>query len=573
MNTKHPGFGVIAKVAGLVLVAGGLLLAAERAAAVGSWVPLSSGPPGAPFLELMLLMPDGTVMVQEAGSNNWYRLTPDLKGSYVNGQWSAAGAIAPMHYNRTYYSSQVLRDGRVFVAGGEYSNSGWSTAEIYDPQANVWHLLTIPAGLLNTNIQTLSNGAKTSGFSDSQSQVLPDGTVLVAPIYPGLARQTLIFNPVGNNFSGGAQTVGNQNEVSWVQLADRSTLSIDKKSLNSERYIPATGTWIPDAPLPVQLYSSSAEIGAGFLLPDGRAFFLGGSGSTAYYTPSNTTSSSYWTTGPNITNGLVAQDAPAAMMVNGKILCAFTSTTNHNPIFFYEFDSNTGIFAPTPASGSPPNLFQISDATCMLALPDGTVLFSNTGTQLYDYQPNPPPLAAGKPTISAITAKIAGVSYHLTGTKLNGISQGAAFGDDAQMDSNYPLVRLTDSGGNVYYARTYNWSTSAVATGSAVVSTDFAVPGAVPPGTYSLVAVANGNPSDPVSFTYNAPVWVDFNYFSPFGFYFGTFSEPYNTLSNGVSALASGGTIAIKPGSSTEAMTISKPMTITAVGGAATVGH
>jgi hypothetical protein len=66
---------------------------------------------------------------------------------------------------------------------------------------------------------------------------------------------------------------------------------------------------------------------------------------------------------------------------------------------------------------------------------------------------------------------------------------------------------------------------------------------------------------------------INFNYSSPFGFYFGTFSEPYNTLSNGVSAVASGGTIAIKPGSSAETMTISKPMTITAVGGAATVGH
>ena len=68
--------------------------------------------------------------------------------------------------------------------------------------------------------------------------------------------------------------------------------------------------------------------------------------------------------------------------------------------------------------------------------------------------------------------------------------------------------------------------------------------------------------------------WVDFNYsiFSP---QLGTFANPYSTLTEGVSGLPYGtptNTIYIKPGNSPETMTISKPMTITAVGGAATVG-
>ena len=61
-------------------------------------------------------------------------------------------------------------------------------------------------------------------------------------------------------------------------------------------------------------------------------------------------------------------------------------------------------------------------------------------------------------------------SFHLTGTLLNGISQGAAYGDDAQMDSNYPLVRAADGTGNVYYLRTFNWSSTGVQTGNTVVS-------------------------------------------------------------------------------------------------------
>ena len=108
-------------------------------------------------------------------------------------------------------------------------------------------------------------------------------------------------------------------------------------------------------------------------------------------------------------------------------------------------------------------------------------------------------------------------------------------------------------------------------TGSRPVTTEFDVPGTVPPGTYSLVVVANGNPSDPVSFTYNGPVWVDFNYTT--GAENGSYTQPYDTLAKGANNVSSGGTIAIKPGSSLETITIGKPMTITAVGGLATIGH
>ncbi len=38
-------------------------------------------------------------------------------------------------------------------------------------------------------------------------------------------------------------------------------------------------------------------------------------------------------------------------------------------------------------------------------------------------------------------------SYHLTGTQLNGMSEGASYGNELQMSSNYPIVRLTGSTG------------------------------------------------------------------------------------------------------------------------------
>jgi hypothetical protein len=80
------------------------------------------------------------------------------------------------------------------------------------------------------------------------------------------------------------------------------------------------------------------------------------------------------------------------------------------------------------------------------------------------------------------------------------MTQGAAYGDDAQMSSNYPLVRVTNNATrHVAYARTHDHSSMGVQTGSQVVSTSFDVPETMETGPSSLVVVANGIPSQPVS--------------------------------------------------------------------------
>jgi hypothetical protein len=275
------------------------------------------------------------------------------------------------------------------------------------------------------------------------------------------------------------------------------------------------------------------------------------------------------------------KDAPGAMMVNGKILLAVSpqgvnSDTNDingiGPTSFYEYDytANGGVggytLAPSPGSG----ISGRAQGLKLLELPDGTVLLSGVGSQLYSYQPDPSPLAAGQPTINKVSWNTDG-SLHLTGTLFNGISQGSSYGDNEQADSNFPLVRFS-GGGSVYYGYTYNWSSTSVQTGGRIVTTEVTVPPAIFdfPGTFSLQVVANGIASDPV--TFYGPVWVDFNY-NGIPFQFGWYSYPYNTLAQGVSAVVSGGTIVIKSSNSHETMTISKPMTITSVYGPSTVGH
>ena len=440
----------------------------------------------------MLLLSDGSVMAEQGQASgitaNWYRLKPDSHGSYVNGTWST---LASMHDSRLYFSSQVLTDGRVFVAGGEYgSATNKQTGEVYDPLANTW-TLTPASGQI---------------FYDSISEIVSNGDVLIAPVFPSSCGHTVLYHPAANTWLSGPTLVRGcyQDEASWVKLPDNSILTIDPFGTNSERYIPSLNAWVDDGNVPVALYDSFGfELGAGFLLPDGRAFFLGSTGHTALYTPTGTTSPGTWAAGPDIPGSHGTPDAPAAMMVDGSILCAVSpvpTSGNHfpSPTSFYEYDPVSNSF--TQVNGPTGTTLNMSPFDSrMLDLPDGTVLFARDTSQLYVYTPSGSPLAAGKPTISTVTQNADG-SYHLTGTGLNGISEGAAYGDDAQMNSNYPIVRMTDGAGNVYYARTYNWNSTGVMTGVNPITTEFTLPSGLPVGTYSLVVVANGIASDPVSF-------------------------------------------------------------------------
>jgi hypothetical protein len=259
--------------------------------------------------------------------------------------------------------------------------------------------------------------------------------------------------------------------------------------------------------------SAVGELGPAFLLPDGRAIFIGSTSNTAIYTPSGTTAAGSWVAGPSFpyvvvgsgtnisTNSQGCPDAPAAMMSTGNIIiCTGKADTFMGPICFFEYNylSNTLTQVLGP-SGSPTNAAPYY--TKFVTLPDGNVLWNYGQPQLYVYKPSGSPVASGKPVISNIVQNIDG-SYHLSGAGLNGISEGAAYGDDAQMACNYPLVRMTNTLTTlVYYARTFNWSSTGVMTSNKPVSTEFSLPIGLPAGSYSLVTVANGIASDPVSFT------------------------------------------------------------------------
>lgn len=78
------------------------------------------------------------------------------------------------------------------------------------------------------------------------------------------------------------------------------------------------------------------------------------------------------------------------------------------------------------------------------------------------------------------------------------MTQGAAYGDDVQAATNFPLVRITNlETSHVFYSRTHDHSSMAVAS-DALVSTHFDVPATQERGLSVLEVVANGIASDPV---------------------------------------------------------------------------
>jgi hypothetical protein len=91
----------------------------------------------------------------------------------------------------------------------------------------------------------------------------------------------------------------------------------------------------------------------------------------------------------------------------------------------------------------------------------------------------------------------------VTGVQLNGLTQGAAYGDDYQSATNFPLIRLTNKlTGHVFYARTKKFTRMSVAPG-VKSSCEFDLPANIETGTTWLSVVANGIASLPVRVTVN----------------------------------------------------------------------
>jgi hypothetical protein len=481
---------------------------------MASWNALSNQPSFS--ADTMLLLTDGTVMCHQELSANWFRLTPDSTGSFAKGSWSSLASLpnnpaitaaqngpanAPL-----YFASAVLRDGRVYMAGGEYNVSGGTPvdmgpAQIYDPLADAWTIVTPPPDLVQ--------------IGDAITCVLADGRLIIGDSSSG-STAVDILDPTTMIYETTGAKSDSPSEETWTLLPNGNVLAVEcSNAPNAEQYNPTTNAWISAGSTPGKLPQPCTingvvdvpEIGPALLLPDGRVFAIGATGATALYTPDpDPTKAGTWTAGPTLNDGhgntLYPMDAPAVLLPNGKVLLTASPGPPCNypgPTTFLLYDPSTNT-AP-PVTG-PSNAGGSAFSGRLLLLPDGSVLYSANTNDIEVYSPDAGGDASWAPVITdAASTMVIGRTYTVSGTQFNGLSQACSYGDDAQMATNYPIARLTN-GSTTAYLRTASHSTMGVATGTQLVTTEVTVIGPnVTAGDWQLQIVANGIASNAVPVT------------------------------------------------------------------------
>ena len=456
--------------------------------AAGRWERLVNQPT---FLcDTALLLTDGRVMVHQYGDpqhsgqgmNNWWALTPDANGSYLNGTWSQLASMSSS-YGPLYFASAVLPDGRVIVEGGEYNFLNFTETNqgsIYDPVNNTWTSVNPPVGwsqIGDAPGAVLPNGTFTMGNISSRSQVLFNAT-------------NLTWTPTGNG------KADNFSEEGFCLLPSGKLLLVDcSNGTNSELYDPATGLWSSAGSTIVRLADAGTlEIGPHIQRPNGTSVAFGGTVHNSIYDFATGT----WTPTTDFPNGNDMADAPCAVLPNGDVLVATSPGVFQTPVTFFTF--NGAIFTQAPPTQTSISLTSYQER--FLLLPTGQVLSlvadglqNHIDAELFTSTGRPDP--AWRPNITALANVLTrGTTVQVSGTQFNGLTVGSDYGDDCTNATNYPIVRITNEATrHVFYARTHDHSTMAIATGNAIVSTMMDIPASMETGTSRIEVVANGIPS------------------------------------------------------------------------------
>ena len=480
-----------------------LLAIWANTAASQTWTPLKNAPPV--DIGYIALATDGTVLAHartfSSADSQWYKLTPDINGSYVNGTWSQLASM-PSGYAPIDFAGGVLADGKLLVEGGEYNEAQdveSNLGALYDPVANTWTSVSPPSGW--------------SQIGDASGVILANGTFMMGQ--QGLFNSAL-FDETHLSWSITGTNKPDYNiEENWILLPNGRVLNVETYAYSlynpagtrSEIYDPGTGQWSDAGSTVVQLWDSAAacggesaasyEVGPMVLRPDGTVFATGANACGAGHTAIYDTRTGTWTAGPDFPNGLDIADGPAAVETNGNVLMMASPGIYQAPATFLEWNGSSLTVVPAPSTAAGDSSWY----GAMLALPNGQILFSDLSQNLQVWTPAGTYQPAWQPTVSAVaTTLMPGNTYPVSGTQFNGLSQGAAYGDDQQMATNYPLVRIVNSAsGHVFYCRTHGHSSMGVATGNAAVSTYFDVPANIEAGASALYVVANGIPSNPVA--------------------------------------------------------------------------
>src|SRR5665213_3123988 len=415
------------------------------------------------------LLTDGTVLSHGNGLNNWVILTPDKKGIYITGTWKSVAASV---HARSGATQHILKDGRFFQAGGEYIDgpacvgTACNTAEAYDPVANKWtDLASAPYDIGDTGSATLANGQL---------------------IYSTRAGNEIqIYDPVANTWTkSGTMPLGSGDENAWATLQNGGILAVGYANDGAALYNPATQTWKKTT---VPSGFNTGDTGGITQMFDGRVFVYGLNYLSYIYTPGATANDvGSWVVGPRLLD-TEAEDEYSDILPNGQVMGGLVHVMYGPGTILQLFDPTTNtVSAPPPPANNVANV-----PIDYVNLPNGQVMITGSGAD-YILTLGTGPQDAWRPTVSSVTYNASTSTYTLTGTQISGLVNGADEGDDMTMAENYPIVWLTDSAGDVYYARSTNFSQMTPSVGSNPETCDFTLPAGMPSGSYSLFVSAVG---------------------------------------------------------------------------------
>jgi len=469
---------------------------APRNAGSGTWKDVGNLPnftqygPWAPQL-----LTDGTVLVLAAGTQQWFKLTPDIKGNYTDGTWTA---IAPMPSGDCplYFATQILPDGRMIENGGEYNvcGSGESTAgALYDPVANSWTSVSPPTGW--------------GEIGDADSIILPNGSYMLAEC---CNSNQAIASITGTTVTWTEHSgYGSNSEEGWTALPGGNLLTVDVWNIGGnyddyETYDTAAGTWSLTGKTPDLLTNGSKELGPAPVTPSygsqGTIIQFSGNPSLGvndiYDIASNT-----WKSGPVMKVGTTiydCADSPAATLPDGNVLVQASPGVYNAPSHFWEFKiSGTGTVTATQVNDPTEAPNDPSYFGNLLVLPTGQVLWDDSQDSKREvsvYTPKGSPKSEWKPRVKSVATSltVGSTGNAISGRKFRGFDLGGVYGDDAQAATNFPLVRITNnSTGDVCFARSYNFSNMGVWT-AGETNAEFDIPASCETGASTLQVIVNG---------------------------------------------------------------------------------
>ena len=228
----------------------------------GTWALL---PKANAALSNPLLLTDGTVIVQHAGSFRWSRLTPDINGSYANGTWSKIATL-PVIDGTQYARCTTRRPCCRTAASSSWAANTTATCR-YGP---TWARSTIRSRTRWTAVSAPPGwGYSANGdgvIGDAQSVVLANGTFMQAECC-SLPDGDALLDPTTLTWKNtGAPRLGNfyQDEQGYSLLPNGHVLTIDiwtdldfntglssGNATNAEQYNPGTGLWTSAGNMPV----------------------------------------------------------------------------------------------------------------------------------------------------------------------------------------------------------------------------------------------------------------------------------------------------------------------------------